>query len=128
MEFSNFARLPYKAIEIYCCFAALFDKRPLLGNMTHAMLFGEGWNDHVHPMRRFMNLIKEGVATISDPHNEVSDSAKDFLRKLLEVDPLKRMTVDEAFNHAWLTDPTSATALLKTSWRRWEKSREHPSI
>eukprot|EP00977_Amphora_coffeiformis_P005764 scaffold1221_cov207-Amphora_coffeaeformis.AAC.23 len=40
-------------------------------------------------------------------HNEywdpVSDSAKDFIQKLLTVDPNERLTAHQALQHAWLT-------------------------
>ncbi|KAJ3288651.1 hypothetical protein HK104_008049 [Borealophlyctis nickersoniae] len=32
----------------------------------------------------------------------ISESAKDFLRALLEMDPTKRMTVEQALDHRWL--------------------------
>ncbi|KAK9694552.1 Calcium/calmodulin-dependent protein kinase type I [Basidiobolus ranarum] len=36
--------------------------------------------------------------------NDISDNAKDFIRRLLVVDPEKRMTVKEALEHPWLVD------------------------
>ena len=32
----------------------------------------------------------------------VSREARDFIRRLLQIDPRKRMTVEEALNHPWL--------------------------
>jgi calcium/calmodulin-dependent protein kinase I len=33
----------------------------------------------------------------------ISDSAKDFIRNLIQVDPDERMTANEALNHSWIT-------------------------
>ncbi|XP_071370735.1 serine/threonine-protein kinase Chk2 [Centroberyx affinis] len=35
----------------------------------------------------------------------ISDQAKDVVRKLLVVDPVKRMKIEEALQHPWLQDP-----------------------
>ncbi|XP_034547569.1 serine/threonine-protein kinase Chk2 [Notolabrus celidotus] len=42
---------------------------------------------------------------------QVSDQAKDVVRKLLVVDPSKRMTIEEALQHPWLQDE----GMLKTA-------------
>ena len=34
--------------------------------------------------------------------NNVSDDAKDFVKKLLTMDPAHRMSAKEALNHKWL--------------------------
>jgi serine/threonine protein kinase len=34
----------------------------------------------------------------------VSDSAKDFIRKLLTYDPAKRPTAEKALQHPWITE------------------------
>jgi serine/threonine protein kinase len=88
------------------------------------MLFGETLNGHAHPMRRILILRKDG-AVIADPNNEVSDAATDFLLKLFAMDPLKRMTADEAMNHAWIADPNPADVVLKTSWKVWRSRYEY---
>jgi serine/threonine protein kinase len=33
----------------------------------------------------------------------ISDSAKDFIRNLIKVEPDERMTADEALKHSWIT-------------------------
>ncbi|XP_060894185.1 serine/threonine-protein kinase Chk2 [Labrus mixtus] len=43
----------------------------------------------------------------------ISDQAKDVVRKLLVVDPCKRMTIEEALKHPWLQD-TKMTELAST--------------
>ena len=42
-----------------------------------------------------------------DPEwTDVSEEAKDFIKKILIVDPTKRMTAEEALQHPWLTQGT----------------------
>jgi serine/threonine protein kinase len=36
------------------------------------------------------------------PLKELSDEATDLLAGLLEIDPKKRLTVDQILNHAWI--------------------------
>ncbi|XP_041642385.1 serine/threonine-protein kinase Chk2 isoform X2 [Cheilinus undulatus] len=43
----------------------------------------------------------------------VSDQAKDVVRKLLVVNPTQRMTIEEALQHPWLQDPS----MLETAHR-----------
>ncbi|KAF6147891.1 hypothetical protein GIB67_014471 [Kingdonia uniflora] len=44
----------------------------------------------------------------SEPWPEVSESAKDLLRKMLEKDPKKRMTAYEVLCHPWIVDDNVA--------------------
>lgn len=47
--------------------------------------------------------IKAGAYKFLSPYwDPISDDAKDFVAKLLVVDPRKRMTAAEALNHRWL--------------------------
>eukprot|EP00029_Vermamoeba_vermiformis_P000887 TRINITY_DN11062_c0_g1_i1.p1 TRINITY_DN11062_c0_g1~~TRINITY_DN11062_c0_g1_i1.p1 ORF type:complete len:173 (+),score=5.43 TRINITY_DN11062_c0_g1_i1:170-688(+) len=90
-----------------------------IGDLTHMMLFGDVIYAELHPMRRLVELSKTGVA-FNDPHNEVSDDAKDFMRKLLVMDTKQRMTLTEAMTHAWITNPQPANIELKTSLKEWK--------
>ncbi|KAF2096622.1 calcium/calmodulin-dependent protein kinase-like protein [Rhizodiscina lignyota] len=80
-----------------------------LGVITYTLLCGYS------PFRseNLQDLIEE----CKDPRNpvfhprywnDVSDDAKDFIRKLLQVDPKKRPTSDEALQHIWLTGTTAS--------------------
>lgn len=49
--------------------------------------------------------IRAGLFTFHSPFfDNVSDSAKDFIRKLLDVDPARRLTAAAALAHPWLAD------------------------
>lgn len=49
--------------------------------------------------------IKTGKYSMDTTHwHGISDDAKDFIRKLLQMDPIKRLTADEALEHPWVAD------------------------
>lgn len=43
--------------------------------------------------------------------SEISGDAKDFIKKLLVVNPAERMTCDQALQHKWLTNATNTSVL-----------------
>uniref|UniRef100_UPI003AB01F4E serine/threonine-protein kinase Chk2-like n=1 Tax=Centroberyx gerrardi TaxID=166262 RepID=UPI003AB01F4E len=74
----------------------------------------------------------------------ISDQAKDVVRKLLVVDPVKRMTIEDALQHPWLQDPVmleqahrvmyppAAAAAMEVSRRKRSREEkveeeEHPA-
>ncbi|KAM7415458.1 hypothetical protein PAMA_017798 [Pampus argenteus] len=56
-------------------------------------------------------IIRGEFTMVQSKWKHVSDPAKDVVRKLLVVDPCKRMTVEEALQHTWLQD----RAMLETA-------------
>lgn len=48
-------------------------------------------------MNIFLSLQLDGPLWIS-----ITDNAKDLVRKMLSVDPNKRITIHEVINHKWL--------------------------
>jgi len=74
-----------------------------------------------------LTIIKTGKFVFApEISNELSAEAKDFISKLLTVDPEKRLTAVEAQNHPWLaplkqkTEPVSITVL--------ESLRQFPTL
>uniref|UniRef100_A0AC34FUI7 Protein kinase domain-containing protein n=1 Tax=Panagrolaimus sp. ES5 TaxID=591445 RepID=A0AC34FUI7_9BILA len=60
-----------------------------------------------------LSNVVAGNANFTVPEfNEISPEGKDFLAKLLIVEPGKRMSVDQALEHDWLNDPKLADAKL----------------
>jgi len=50
------------------------------------------------------NLILSGRFEFHEKYwSEVSDNAKDFIRSLLVVDPLNRISAQDALNHPWIS-------------------------
>ena len=54
------------------------------------------------------NISQARYNTLSDNWRAVPDLARDFIRKLLVVDPEKRMTAEQACNHPWLSTKSTA--------------------
>jgi|EP00970_Alexandrium_tamarense_P007895 serine/threonine protein kinase len=52
-----------------------------------------------------MNLIRRGEYSMSGRVWEgISDNGKDFVKRLMQVDPNKRLNASEALHHPWLRD------------------------
>ncbi|XP_053277509.1 serine/threonine-protein kinase Chk2 [Pleuronectes platessa] len=49
-------------------------------------------------------IIRGEFTMVQSKWRQVSDQAKDVVRKLLVVDPSDRMTIEEALSHPWLQD------------------------
>ena len=53
--------------------------------------------------KQIMENVKGGQYNFNNAvWNNVSDDAKDFVKKLLTIDPTHRMSAKEALNHKWL--------------------------
>eukprot|EP01038_Epipyxis_sp_PR26KG_P008076 gene8076-10939_t len=50
----------------------------------------------------FRKIMRGSYEFHPDRWSHVSDEAKDLIRGLLTVNPLKRLTVDQAMNHSWV--------------------------
>eukprot|EP00618_Florenciella_parvula_P002270 CAMPEP_0119465910 /NCGR_PEP_ID=MMETSP1344-20130328/816_1 /TAXON_ID=236787 /ORGANISM="Florenciella parvula, Strain CCMP2471" /LENGTH=289 /DNA_ID=CAMNT_0007498195 /DNA_START=183 /DNA_END=1049 /DNA_ORIENTATION=- len=73
-----------------------------LGVVTYVLLCGFPPFYHEDEQVLFRQ-IKSGRFEFPTPHwDPITESAKDFICKLLVVDPEKRMTMDEAKQHSWL--------------------------
>jgi len=59
--------------------------------------------------------IKAGKYEFLKPYwDPISDAAKDFVRKMLQVDPKKRATVGELMSDPWLKDEKPLTKSMST--------------
>ncbi|KAK9818047.1 hypothetical protein WJX72_006277 [[Myrmecia] bisecta] len=57
--------------------------------------------------------IRKGHYTFDDPvWDTITEPAKDLIRKLLAVDPRKRLTASQALKHKWITGTLDSTANL----------------
>ncbi|CAD5207130.1 unnamed protein product [Bursaphelenchus okinawaensis] len=64
------------------------------------------------------NIVTGNYSLESEPFKDITIEAKDFLQKLLLLDPSKRMSVDQALTHDWLADPALKDATLRTDCLR----------
>ena len=53
-------------------------------------------------MKRLFDLISEGRFKLPSSSVFLSDDARDFITKLLKVNPNARMSAESALNHPWL--------------------------
>ena len=54
-------------------------------------------------MPKLIKSVTEGKYNLeTEPWTGISSEAKDLLVKLLEVDPEKRLSAEEALKHPWL--------------------------
>jgi len=54
--------------------------------------------------------IINGLYTFPDEFwSDVSDSVKDLIRKMMCIDPVRRLTIDEVLQHPWLNDDVENT-------------------
>jgi calcium/calmodulin-dependent protein kinase I len=56
-----------------------------------------------NPTRLFQMILNDRVSFDEDYWSEVSPQAKDLIRRLLEKDAAKRLTVDQALHHPWFS-------------------------
>jgi len=100
-----------------------------IGVITYILLCGfpPFYNEKLQLL--FEQIMKADYDFPEDYWSDVSKEAKDFIRKLLVVDPKKRMTGKEALKHPWLTGHAPSTilgklhaALKKTNMMRKENS------
>ncbi|KAK4752014.1 hypothetical protein SAY87_020812 [Trapa incisa] len=52
----------------------------------------------------FKQILRGKLDFVSDPWPNISDSAKDLIRKMLERDPRKRLSAHEVLCHPWIVD------------------------
>jgi len=110
-QLRNFAGSPfYQAPEILC---GLPFGKPVdmwsLGVICFVLLGGYLPFDDAHVEFQAIVDAQEHLDDDSSPSpwKQVTDDAKDFIQKLLALEPSARLTVDEALNHPWFSSPES---------------------
>lgn len=73
-----------------------------LGCIIHAMLVGHLPFEHPDRAAMEQRIIRGAVTLSSSNWRRVSEEAKDLVRGLLEVNPLRRYTIDHVLAHPWL--------------------------
>jgi len=86
-----------------------------IGVITYILLCGfpPFYNEKLQLL--FEQIMKADYDFPEDYWSDISNDAKDFIRKLLVVDPKKRMSGKEALKHRWLTGNASEVLLKKVS-------------
>lgn len=61
----------------------------------------------------YMKSLTLGPCMVGDGWSEVSDEGKGFLKQLLQLDPNRRLTADQALAHPWVVGGAGGGALQK---------------
>uniref|UniRef100_A0A8B9V7I8 Protein kinase domain-containing protein n=1 Tax=Anas zonorhyncha TaxID=75864 RepID=A0A8B9V7I8_9AVES len=69
----------------------------------HLLLFWGRTND----AKLFEQILRAEYEFDSPYWDDISDSAKDFIRHLMEKDPKKRFTCEQALQHPWIAGDTA---------------------
>ncbi|OBT78783.1 CAMK protein kinase [Pseudogymnoascus sp. 05NY08] len=89
-----------------------------LGIVAFCLLTGESLASYLE----MKHISQGGITARLDqtwPHLEgITDQAKDFLTKLLVLDPAHRMTADDAIAHSWFTSPSEISRELERLYMR----------
>merc|ERR1711988_1100863 len=86
-----------------------------IGVITYILLCGfpPFYNESL-PML-FEQIMKAEFDSPPDYWDEISDSAKNFINRLLVVDPAKRMSTKQALEHPWLAGAAPEKTLSKVN-------------
>ncbi|KAJ3273029.1 hypothetical protein HK104_004349 [Borealophlyctis nickersoniae] len=98
-----------------------------IGVLAYFLLCGYTPFDYEAPTQtdELQNILTGTYSFSSEYWYDVSDSAKDFIRNLLIVDPHKRLTAHQALAHPWLRNrsTTPSTNLLPNVRERFNARR-----
>ncbi|XP_016421689.1 calcium/calmodulin-dependent protein kinase type 1D-like isoform X2 [Sinocyclocheilus rhinocerous] len=78
-----------------------------IGVITYILLSGYLPFYEENETRLFSKIMKAEYAFHSPYWDEISESAKDFIRHMLEKNPNKRFTTEQALSHAWIIGDTA---------------------
>ncbi|KAG4098826.1 Pkinase-domain-containing protein [Neocallimastix lanati (nom. inval.)] len=95
-----------------------------IGIITYILLCGYSPFYYVQDTNQLYDAICHGRYSFEDKYwHNISSYAKDFVRSLLQVDPAKRITAEEALDHQWLTNlcPKHVKYLKKQNETKYDK-------
>jgi calcium-dependent protein kinase len=84
-----------------------------IGVILYILLCGyppfNGAND-----KQIIEAVLRGKYTLDEPEwEDISDEAKDLVRKMLEYDPVKRISASDALQHKWIKTHTQGEKVEK---------------
>ena len=85
-----------------------------IGVILYILLCGyppfNGGND-----KQIIEAVLKGKFTLEEPEwDDISEDAKDLVRKMLEYEPSKRISASDALQHKWILHHTSTDKVEKT--------------
>lgn len=106
-----------------------------IGVLTYFLLAGYTPFDNENNVEELHAILSADFKFDPEYWSDISAEAKDFIKKLIIVDPRKRMTAKEALAHPWLADNgkkekhsfKSAVEAVKAN-NKFQKFKERRSI
>ncbi|KAJ7360623.1 Serine/threonine-protein kinase H1 [Desmophyllum pertusum] len=93
-----------------------------IGVITHILLSGEMPFLDENRTRMYKAILKAKYSYNGEAWKDVSDLAKQFIDKLLVLDPDKRMTADQALRDPWIASSSVSTQSLKNLHRTFSQN------
>ncbi|KAF3689404.1 Calcium/calmodulin-dependent protein kinase type 1G [Channa argus] len=78
-----------------------------IGVITYILLCGYPPFFEENETRLFSKIMRAEYAFHSPYWDDISESAKDFIRNLMEKSPMKRFTAEQALRHPWISGDTA---------------------
>lgn len=88
-----------KSVDMWAC-----------GVLLYITISGQLPFEGVELKEYYDNVLNQKIEFPPEHWAQFSENVKDFVRKLLEKDPSKRPTVEQALDHSWVTDKSIADA------------------
>ncbi|KAK6492304.1 serine/threonine-protein kinase H1-like [Huso huso] len=82
-----------------------------LGVITYILLSGSMPFEDENRTRLYRMILKGKYSFVGDPWPSVSNLAKDYINRLLTVDPSERMTATQALKHPWIVTMAASSSM-----------------
>ncbi|KAL7373283.1 hypothetical protein ABVT39_002953 [Epinephelus coioides] len=82
-----------------------------LGVITYIVLSGSMPFEDDSRTRLYRSIVRGKYSFHGDPWPSVSNLAKDFIQRLLPLDPAARLTADQAIRHPWLVTMAASSSM-----------------
>ncbi|XP_077566950.1 serine/threonine-protein kinase H1 homolog [Stigmatopora nigra] len=82
-----------------------------LGVISYILLSGTMPFEHDNRMKLYRQILKGKYSFSGEPWPSVSNLAKDFVDRILTVDPSARLTAGQALKHPWIVSMAAASSM-----------------
>ncbi|KAG9260755.1 calcium/calmodulin-dependent protein kinase type 1D-like [Astyanax mexicanus] len=93
-----------------------------IGVITYILLSGYPPFYDDNETRLFSKIMRAEYAFHSPYWDNISESAKDFIRNMLEKNPKKRFTSEQALRHPWIKGETACSNIYQSMCEQFQKN------